>query len=462
MPRKTLAQRKDFLRRSVNNNLVVFSTVTNQMADLLQSQFNIQSIVDFFGYGTIEICQTLYACNELLADDQKFLCNPEITSRYNCPEINDVVKDILFFFGEAQIWYNIYVNTNNENIPFFRINSTTHKKLCNKFYTPAVLVRQSFQMRYQQNSQQLDNVFQQTLVEIDDQILQNLLIQEGVSQRELNTSNGRFFINQVKTEGFRILTKSKESNLPIASLLSVNESALFASLSFANKFKNFLKKNNASLNLLILYEQIQQNPLLYFDLKQHVLQLPKNTSLWRSFNKYIETFWKLLSYQKNPRIVLTPPEMSLLETQNAFCSVQNGENTYTERVNFLNKIYEISENLLGPTKNAEVYNNRKKLFTGYIKYVVNNLNSNSAVVQTEIQNFYFELFEMYCVQNKVLVQSNQRNLFLEQNSQHTQFEPVAQNNVQELFEHVWNFDKKNLRMFCIFCFLQTFSRFILT
>ncbi len=296
------------------------------------------SFAFLFNEGTDNIKNFLLnAKNEYLKEN-----NHEQPIQLSDDSINQTVIDICYVFSTQQPWYLSYlykkpasIQLKEEDQEFFNhlnqtltkpitstqgylnISSEAHKKFVQTYYTPAVLIKKNIETAFtpsELNEFRKDNTKLIPLIsKIDENLLKELRTVLGCTQNQVP----EFFAINVKNIGLKLAIKNLEYTVPISSLTTLGMSTIFKSLPLNKKIVKFLHDNDASLSVIDLYEQLQKNPTLFFDLKQLAL-IDKKTLL--QLESFISVFNEAFILPPTS-IKLSPQEYNLIKKQHAFLYV---------------------------------------------------------------------------------------------------------------------------------------------
>jgi len=280
------------------------------------------TVTSLYGLGTIEIEAEIVKTNESLLDSEKI---PLV-------ELKDLVFKIIEFFGTTQVWYNAFLIKDKKILEkYLYLNTKEFKKLSNLYYTPAVLTLSILKTKLtKEEAEDIDSQAHAS-IGIDDVLLRNQI--ENIISTMNDEKSYNYFLNQVKKTGVTILAKNKSYSLPISSLLDINVSSIFKSLKYGNKFTAYLKTSSISLNLIILYQNLLTNPLLFFDM----LANTADKKLLVQLNTWISLFWECF-YREVPSINFTKNEIAFIKKNNAFVNIENASSTKDLRTDVYNKL----------------------------------------------------------------------------------------------------------------------------
>lgn len=332
----------EFFLSKTQKERTMFLTINNNNS---RNSIQKQSFLYLFNEGSETIN------NFFLKARSEFL-NENNTDVLNNPLLSDelmyqTTTDLLYIFSTQQPWYLTYlykkpisINLREEDISIFEslnqrlleedfdlstqpntyyVNITTevHKKLTQSFYSPAVLIKkvieQAFSPKELSEFRKDNSKVYELINKIDEDLLNALRTFLGCTVNEIPP----LFFSNVKNIGLKLLIKNFDYTVPISSLTTLGMSEIFKSLPLNKKIIKFLHKHGASLSVIELYEKLQNNPVLFFDLKKQAAQINHQTLL--KLESFIEVYNSaFLPEIINSKATFTPEETKLLKKQNAF------------------------------------------------------------------------------------------------------------------------------------------------
>jgi hypothetical protein len=204
--------------------------------------------------------------------------------------------------------------------------------------------------------------------------IDKVFIQEkkfAVSQFKLKALNSEinynFFLENIKLDGIQRLSENTKYNLSITTTLNLNESSVFQSppegspegMRLSQKVLRYLKKqcvpSGGSVNVLILYENLRNNPLLFFELLQNNNNYDDAPSDLQILTQYIKLFWRsyLLNNKQENKKFFSTEEWNFIQKNSAFVNLKDANQTLVYRETVIQSLIEKSETFFIPKKKKE-------------------------------------------------------------------------------------------------------------
>ncbi len=298
------------------------------------------SLLFFFNEGT-ETIKNVFLNTRTNYLNNKDELPDELSDELSDDAIDQTITDLVYVFSTEQPWYLTYlykkplsIKTSKTNLEYFDylnntcsqpinnfylvISTEVHRKRIKELYTPAVLIKLVVETCFTPSElsefRKDNNKLYPVMDKIDQELLKELRTYLGCTTNQIPEP---FCIN-IKNLGLKLAIKNFEYSVPISSVTTLGMSEIFKSMPLSPKIVKFLHDNNASLSVIELYEELQKNPCLFFDLKKLAASVNQQTLL--KLEAFIRVF--------NEAFILTPTstsftaqEQKLMQNQYAFLYV---------------------------------------------------------------------------------------------------------------------------------------------